>query len=289
MSAPLRRRIFVHLIYMDDSAEDAGHQVIAAVVIPENDFLTIESYLAEEIISKVVPEDMRPKFEFHASKLFHSRDEFSVFTRDDALRIFNNCMSIVEGAPLSIVYGAVDLRALRRSLFSTAQPTDIAFRLCMEGINEWFVQKASMLDQVGILICDDTEKQHIKKNMQQAYRAYRKKWSGKKNIGRKVSGTQFEDFLHDDMYFGDSAYSVGIQLADICAFIILRHLQGHEDTEYLYQRMKPQIVSERIEPHNEQRIQTVRSNDGGTIESSPRRDQEEARAGESGESKKAEA
>ena len=272
-----RRRIFVHLIYMDDSAEDAGHQVIAAIVIPEEHFLTIESYLAEEIISEIVPEDMRPKFEFHASKMFHSRDEFSIFTRDDALKIFNNCMSIVEGAPLSVVYGAVDVKALRGSYFSTAQPTDIAFRLCMEGINEWFVQKASNLDQVGILICDDTEKQHIKKNMQQAYRAYRRKWSGRKNIGRKASGTQFEDFLHDDMYFGDSAYSVGIQLADICAFIILRHLQGHEDTEYLYQRMKPHIISERIEPRNEQRIRELRTANEAPPVSPKEGDRQEAR------------
>jgi hypothetical protein len=45
------------------------------------------------------------------------------------------------------------------------------------------------------------------------------------------------------MYFGDSAHSVGIQLADICTFLICRHLEGKEDTEYLYKGIEPHIFT----------------------------------------------
>ena len=56
------------------------------------------------------------------------------------------------------------------------------------------------------------------------------------------------EHLHDDMYFGDSKFSKGIQLADICTLIIRRHLAGYEDTEDLYQELSRSIVKHSMEP-----------------------------------------
>ncbi len=33
-------------------------------------------------------------------------------------------------------------------------------------------------------------------------------------------------YVHDDMYFGSSKDSVGIQLADLCGYFIAKHLEG---------------------------------------------------------------
>ena len=54
--------------------------------------------------------------------------------------------------------------------------------------------------------------------------------------------------LHDDMYFGDSKFSKGIQLVDICTLLIGRHLVGYSDTEDLYQQLSENIVKSIVEP-----------------------------------------
>lgn len=47
--------------------------------------------------------------------------------------------------------------------------------------------------------------------------------------------------LLDDMYFGDSADSVGIQAADMCAFLVRRHLAGKQDSEWPFKIIEPHI------------------------------------------------
>ena len=56
--------------------------------------------------------------------------------------------------------------------------------------------------------------------------------------------------IHDDMYFGDSAFSVGIQLADMCALLISRHLAGYGDSEELYQRIEKLVFKGIVEPND---------------------------------------
>src|SRR5215467_5208862 len=48
--------------------------------------------------------------------------------------------------------------------------------------------------------------------------------------------------FHDDMYFGDSRYSMGIQLADLCAYFIGRHLEGDTETKPFYDMVSPHIT-----------------------------------------------
>lgn len=47
----------MHLVYLDDSADDE-RSIIGAVIVPEIEFLKIEEYLAHTI-DELVPEDLR--------------------------------------------------------------------------------------------------------------------------------------------------------------------------------------------------------------------------------------
>lgn len=241
-----RRGVWVHLVYIDDSA-DSGFQIIGAVVLPELEFMPIEEYLAG-VIDRFVPEELRDAFEFHASAMFHAKEPFSKLGRDDALAILQRCVSIVEACG-SIVYGAVSMDKLRGGIYATVQPVDMAFRLCMEGLANWFQDKGEFMDsggdgpkEIGIFICDDTSNQGVKGNMKKAFRSYRRQ------LKSSTHKRGLLEYVHDDMYFGSSSSSVGIQLADICSFIILRHLEGKEDTEYLYKRLEPRIFFGAQEP-----------------------------------------
>jgi hypothetical protein len=226
----------VHLVYVDDSRED--FQVIAALIVPDKKFMRIEEFLAVQI-ERLVPEDLRAKFEFHASAMLNANPPFERLEHDDALEIFRRCASIVSAAPLAIVYGAVNMEALRSSHYASAEPKDIAFRHCIQGVERWFKEQAD--NEMGIVICDKDDKA-VTEKLQKAFRTYRKPL-------RSASDTRGRlEHLHDDMYFGDSAFSVGIQLVDICAYIVLRHLQKRPDTEFLYEAIKGQIFFEKMEP-----------------------------------------
>jgi hypothetical protein len=234
----------VYLVYLDDSCEEATHQVIGAAIIHDREFLNIEGFLGV-LIEEDIPEELRESFEFHASALFHGKEPFEKIERDKALSILKDCADMIADAPISVVYGAVDLRKLRSGIYATAQPIDIAFRLCIPEIEKWFAEKAP--DELGILIADDTRNQHQKENLRKAFRANRSRIKIKTpSPTHAVEYRGLLQHIHDAMFFGDSKETVGIQVADLCCFLILRHLQGKADTEFLYRIIEGRIFSGKL-------------------------------------------
>src|SRR4030095_1799304 len=85
---------------------------------------------------------------------------------------------------------------------------------------------------------------NLKRQLRESYRRYRGAV-----IGDDFSSDYgFAGHLHDDLYFGESKYSVGLQLIDMCAYLVLRHLQGKQDTEFLYDMIKGSIYYGASEP-----------------------------------------
>jgi len=140
---------------------------------------------------------------------------------------------------IPVVYGAVDLSKLYATHYATANPVDISFRICIEIVEDWFRENANT--GLGLLISDESEKA-VKNAMQNAFHLFRNRVLSSPPVRGKL------EHLHDDMYFGDSKYSKGIQLADICTLVISRHLAGYSDTEDLYQQLSENIFRGSIEP-----------------------------------------
>jgi hypothetical protein len=229
----------VHLVYLDDSATESGIQLMGSVIVPEAEFMQIENYLAY-LIDELVPEELRDQFEFHASAMVSGKSPFDKLPHDDALKIIENCLTIVENSSIAFVYAGVDMNALRSGIYATAQPVDITFRRCISGIAGWFHENPT--SEIGMFICDKPSNDGVRQNLQKAFHAYRRR------LRSATHERGLLQFVHDDMYFGDSAYSVGLQLADICTYVIQRHAQGKEDTEYLYAKLEPKIFYGIIEP-----------------------------------------
>jgi hypothetical protein len=217
---------------------------MGAAIIREQDFGIAETWLRVNV-ELLVPEDQRDSFEFHASALFNGKPPFDKIKHEVAVDLIRRCAALIEQGENYMVYGAVDLRKLRRSHYSTARPQDVAFRLCLEGLYQWFDKMALVTTEFGLLICDDTSNGGLKKDLQQTYRAHR---------GRPLPRAEFRDkpadYLHDDMYFGDSSHSMGLQVADICSYIVLRHLQNKSDDESvgLYKQIEPHIFFGKVVP-----------------------------------------
>ena len=146
------------------------------------------------------------------------------------MELLSQCAHVIEGWNIPIVYGSVNLSQLAHTDYATAKPIDISFRRCAKAIEEWFRLNGGF----GMMIADDS-KQHDKNAILHVFRQFRE-------FVRSSPPTRgLLEHIHDDIYFGDSKFSVGLQLADVCTLLISRHLVGYEDTEPLYKRIEPLI------------------------------------------------
>jgi hypothetical protein len=223
----------VYIAYLDDSGSTGGnladpkapYQLIGALLLRDINFTATEILLAETIDNAVPAED-RASFEFHAADLWHGNPPFDRIPRDVRLQALRNCLITVSGLGMPVIYGAVDKTKLSQQIYSSASPLEIAFRLCLEGVENWLKQSSSGL---ALIIADDTKDNKAKNAMKNAFRTNRRQMrSMTHNRGRLAH-------ILDDMFFGNSGDSIGIQLIDVCNFFIQRHLRNDDETEHFYQ------------------------------------------------------
>lgn len=238
-------RHFVYIAYMDDAGSTGGNladknapfQMVGAIIMKDEQF-DVTELLVADIVDHSVPEELRPSFEFHASDMWAANKPFNNISRSEAEQAIIQSLEIVSGLEMPIVYGAIDKKKLSQELYSTANPLDMAFRSCVGHIEDWMRTYAP--SELAVLIADDSDKGRYA--MKNAFRQYRRKVRSSQHNRGKL------EHLLDDMFFGDSADSLGIQLADVCNFVIERHLCGKKDTEHLYEFIKDRIFRSTILP-----------------------------------------
>jgi hypothetical protein len=273
----------VHLAYLDDSdtkAKSIKWQVMAGVLIPDTSFKSLEMALGL-LQNLFVPDDRSERFEeFHACELYGGYGIFDGIDKAIRLNVVGELLKLFGGRyPFPIVYGAVNLDQLKSALFASADPMDMTFRMCADGIATWAARRVYkragisyanddsyperdienipkdttkhpieiMMEELVILIVDDCDKK-TKEVLYKSFRALRGRLLPSKTSGPINTGELFH--FHDDMYFSDSRYSIGIQLADLCAYLIARHLEGDASVEEFYKTIEPNIVSAKTFPDN---------------------------------------
>lgn len=234
----------VYLVYADDSKQDKDKtaerfQVISAVLVDADSFVALESELGYYFY-ELVRSDVAEAFdEFHASDLLSGYGPFEGVPRGRALEIFQTGITTLKTLSIPVIYGAVALNKLYATDYATANPIDIAFRGCLKLIEAWFRENRPC--NVGLVIADDGDRS-VKNAMQNTFHVLRKPVMGSPPVRGELA------HLHDDMYFGASKYSKGIQLADLCALLISRHLANRSDTEDLYQDLSINIAASTLKP-----------------------------------------
>lgn len=245
----------MYLAYMDDSDtkdKAAKWQVMAAVMIPDYLF-NVSELMLSLVIQNLIPEEKMDDFEeFHASELFGGYGVFQGIDQQKRHQAIEMLLDVILTAQMHIAYGAVDLDFLRNQDYRSANPQDIAFRSCVKGIQNWLaelsmenIKKAADINAwespIALLIADAGDKKD-NAELQKSFREMRKKLKSPQNFGDKSA------HFHDDMYFGDSKFSLGIQLADLCAFFIAKHLEGRADAEGFYRMIADKIVFSKTYP-----------------------------------------
>jgi len=251
----------VHLAYLDDSdtkQKTSKLQVVAGVIVEDKSFKMIEMAM-RSIRTQLVPREKIEDFkEFHACELYGGHGVFEGISqgkRFEAIKQLLRLLNIADGIP--VVYGAVDIQKEKREIYGSADPLDIAFRICMKEVYEWVRNRSlrfdilkdkeaavrAWIEELVIMIVDDCEPKH-RNMLQSSFRTLRHPLPSPEEV---PVGHRLPHF-HDDMFFGDSRYSIGIQLADLCSYFIARHLDGDTDIAPFYEMIEPHVVYEQIYP-----------------------------------------
>lgn len=243
----------MHLAYLDDSGSrrNATFQVMAAVIVEGREFSDLEITMGM-IVEAIIPADKVEKFEeFHAWQLFEGKEVFDGIEERIRFNVARSLLSIVTTHKIPIVYGAVDRSKMDRTNFGSADSLDVCFRVCMRGIEEWangiaakeiidFSETPLPILPLVVPVSDDFQGDK-KKTLRASFRQLRQQF-------RAPNWNTGVWHIHDDLYFGSSKDSVGLQLADLCAYIIRKHLEGDSSLAEFYQSIEQFIAYRKIEP-----------------------------------------
>ncbi len=230
----------MYIAYLDESTpQESKYHVVGGLLLHDGVFDDLEWCLSA-VIESCVPEGMRKTFEFHASELHNRRGLFKDMTQPQVKDILESCVGMIANLAPPIFYAAIDNDKHKLSMFGNAPPVTVGFRDCLDGLEIWFERNASK--ELGMVVFDNIDSKDVRMQVLTAYREYRARVTSAGGSRGKLK------HLHDDLYFGDSAYSYGIQAADVCAYLINRHLNGRENTEYLYEELEPAIVHAKLIP-----------------------------------------
>jgi hypothetical protein len=243
----------VYLSYIDDSGrrkKDSAYQVLASVLVPESFFISLEISAATAIMREI-PEESRDLFlekfkEFKAVDLYNGHGPFDplIIKQEHRFGLITYLLRLLEYNKIKVVYGAVDRFALERSSVASANSVDICFRLCAEGIETYLASLPQKLPAYEFALFIADEFNSDKAELKASFRAMRP-------LTRPPHFAVGKIFhVHDEMYFGDSKESIGLQLADLCAYFIAKHLEGAADpgAEGFYKLIEPHIVYCKVQP-----------------------------------------
>jgi len=250
------REVFVHLAYMDDSGSHKGSNIVmfGAVIVYPDTFGQVEIFHSNAVQQIFAVNEIEEKFkEFHASELFHGEGAFADIEKERRFSAIRVLLSAIKMENLPYIYAAVDREKLARSASGSAHPLDMAFRMCILGIEQWAqnhheqrVPGAIQLDFSDMYLCivDDTTDSALKNHLRKSYRILR---SARQFIALNNNYNRLWH-AHDDLYFGTSRDSVGIQMADLCNLFMLRQLLGKTDSKEFYEMIADQAICARPEP-----------------------------------------
>jgi hypothetical protein len=261
----------VHLAYLDDAGTDKRSSIVmfGAVIVFPDSFGYVE-HLHNIAVEQILPADqVDEKFqEFHATELFHGEGPFEGIEetkRFDAIRVL---ISAVQGENLPYIYAAIDRTKLKESPMGSANPTDVAFRLCALGIEDWARSLHPShpgtinldVKNLCLFIIDDTKDAQLKNQLRSSYRSLRAAHPYIPHHKQRLW------HAHDDLFFSNSRDSVGVQIADLCNYFMWRNLLKKEGGEEFYEMFAKQAICAKPEPEWSTYRNLFRTHEDDTLE-----------------------
>jgi hypothetical protein len=247
----------VRLIYLDEAGISNPAQepmmVVAGIALnADNQFKAVETHL-DELVRKHIPEDQRPGFVFHAMEVFHGTKRFDrgIWPFEKRLEILDDLAAIPKKFDLPICFGGTDRISMPQLLKGPATPPLIEqiahahafFKFVMQ---MEVVMRATIQNEVAMLIAEDREQ--VRKMLKIAHSILRGRPSRQfKDILSEIAVPPFDSLLPlerivETVHFAQKGESSLLQVADICAFAIKRHIVKASHSDRLYGPLREQMV-----------------------------------------------
>ena len=231
---------------IDPSGQSAMHPdspfcVFSCVIIPDHEYRTLQTLCDLHMEdSNLVPPHYKKDFEFHAGELFPQNStkykRWPLAGRRGALEAG---LRIVADLDFPIRYSLVDKSMHKKKYGRGAyDPMEWSFSVCLEQVEKWFLDNKP--DDLGIVITDHCGNRKEEKRLDDLYQEYLR--------GNFPHSPIKADHLMDVLNFADSKYSRGVQMSDLCSYVIGRHFQKKVDVKALYRIISGNCRGRRL-PH----------------------------------------
>jgi hypothetical protein len=249
------RRYFVHFAFMDESgaSENCPIALFGALICPPEWVLAME-HTANIAAVNLIPKERRHEFEeFHAFDLYKGEGVFRDIPEPDRFETIELLLGVAELHSPRFVYSAVDRSKFRGSCAAgtSANVLTFAFKMCLLEVEEFqrceaaraYVAKQPVNKTLGFYVVDDILDKTRKDPLKAEYRRLRTKALAEPNpTDRRLW------YAHDAISFQDSRDSIGLQVADLCAFFTLGNLQRREEQDRFFDEFRRIVVCSKQEP-----------------------------------------
>jgi hypothetical protein len=260
MRVPLCGDNLVRIAFLDESGRSRGEPFIVVagpIVHGDRTYRQLVVHL-RNIATQFIPEDDRNGFIFHAKDIYHCSGPYFKPRKTDwpperRLPILQALSDIPRRFGLPITFGSVDKAASRPSIMRPLRPDVpekqlahfvdamehvIAFSRAEIGIDMQMFQFPR--DEICMIIAEDTDR--IKVIAKRAHAILRDPDTiAADPIFSRMSGLPLRK-VEDTPHFAAKADSAPLQIADVCAFLIMRRLWRRPETQPFFEAIAPQLV-----------------------------------------------
>ncbi len=233
-------RNLVRLVYLDEAGttHSATSLAVAGVMVHGDREWSAVDRRIRDLIDKYVPEPDRPGFVFHATDIFHGsryfdRNKPEWAKRDARWQVLTDLAQIIADFELPVLVGTSDKASVsieEGGAASESQRTEILHVLsaidCLYWADLWMEIYAP--NEMATVVHEDGPA--AKSNIKQSVRLLRYPDTLADMWGHRLSEVYALPFDHivDTVHFAEKADARLLQLADLCAFLIGRAVQGRE-------------------------------------------------------------
>ena len=229
--------------------------VVAGIVINgDRTYREIEARL-HQIAEIHIPASDRIGFIFHAIDVFRGTGYFKdhdIWPRCRRFPILRDLAKLPKLLGIPIVFGHINKEAYRREIEPTLalqktekdrlHAADVAEHMAAFATAEIAIERQVRTyprDEICMLVAEDTDR--VKKAVKNAHALLRD--------ADRLAGSGFEHMpglplkkIVDTPHFASKAESAPLQLADVCAYLILRRLMRRDDLQEFFEEIAPQLT-----------------------------------------------
>lgn len=240
----------VRLVFLDESGRSRSEPfiVVAGVIIHgDHDYRKLET-LIQAVAARHLPTEDQDGFVFHASELFSGGRYFTreKWPRGKRCAILRELAGIPKAVGFPVVFGHLDKAEYRQSVVEAvakhkpkdrAHVTDVAEHMVAFSRCEVAIERRMRefpRDEICMLIAEDTDR--VKVPLKEAHRILKNP-----EAIATVRGLPLTKIV-DTPHFAAKRDSSPLQIADVCAFLIMRRLMKREDSQEFFELIAPQLT-----------------------------------------------